>query len=67
MTSLRTSEGISLATIEELSEDVTAAQILAEALKFIDQNLMAVDGSALFLTRKGKLFADGIASELFRI
>ena len=67
MTSLRTSEGISLKAIAEISDERTALQIFKEAQKFIHQKLIGVNESTLFLTRKGKLFADGIASDLFRM
>jgi len=67
MTGLRTSEGISLEAVEQLSDEPTALQILKEAQKFIYEKLMGVSDGTLFLTRKGKLFADGIASDLFRM
>lgn len=65
MTSLRTLEGIKLDNLEKLSGETTIA-IIHDAQKFISQNLMERKNGSLVLTNKGKLFADGIASHLFR-
>jgi oxygen-independent coproporphyrinogen-3 oxidase len=62
MTSLRTIEGINLKKLNEA--DVRYLMIAAQ--KFFNQLLMQQSDDRLFLTRKGKLFADGIAAELFR-
>ena len=67
MTGLRTSEGISLKTLQQLSDETTAVHILRDAQKFVQQKLLGVKDDSLFLTREGKLFADGIASDLFRL
>ena len=67
MTSLRTMEGINLSFLEKLSEQKTVVSIINDAQKFIQQNLMERKSGALILTNKGKLFADGIAADLFRI
>jgi len=67
MTSLRTMEGINLSFLEKLSEQKTVLCIINDAQKFIQQNLMERKSGALILTNKGKLFADGIAADLFRI
>lgn len=58
MTSLRTIEGLDLAKIKD-----PGFRIKSE--KFIDQVRMIEENGFLKLTREGKLFADGIAAELF--
>ncbi len=67
MTGLRTVEGIQLHHLKNLSGEKIAADIIIDAQKFIYQNLMESKNEALVLTQKGKLFADGIAADLFRI
>ncbi|MBS1745049.1 MAG: radical SAM family heme chaperone HemW [Bacteroidetes bacterium] len=67
MTALRTSEGISLQQLLQLSNQKTIENIIEDAQKFIRQNLMLQQSDTLILTKKGKLFADGIASDLFRL
>lgn len=62
MTSLRTLEGIDLERIPADYRD--HLRTLSE--KFIADETMRQHGSRLILTKKGKLFADGIASDLFR-
>jgi oxygen-independent coproporphyrinogen-3 oxidase len=66
MTGLRTKEGIGLDRLEKLSEEKTVSAIINDAQKFIRQNLMERKNGSLMLTNKGKLFADGIAADLFR-
>jgi len=61
MTSLRTIEGLDL---EKLSASVNY-QLKAVSKKFIDEEKMILKENKLTLTREGKLFADGIAAELF--
>ncbi len=61
MTSLRTAEGLDLKKIPmELRE-----QILTECKKYLDTGKVSLLNEKLVLTNKGKLFADGIAAELF--
>jgi oxygen-independent coproporphyrinogen-3 oxidase len=67
MTALRTSEGVSLQNLSELSDQKTVEAILIDAQKFILQNLVLRQNNFLILTPKGKLFADGIAADLFRL
>ena len=65
MTSLRTVWGCDIAVVRlEFGEDY-ASGLLSRSDKFIADQSIIYKGSRLFLTRKGKLFADGIASELF--
>jgi oxygen-independent coproporphyrinogen III oxidase len=66
MTSLRTCEGLSLQHVTGLSNEIISASVLKDAEKFIYRNLMEQRNGSLILTRNGKLFADGIAAELFR-
>jgi oxygen-independent coproporphyrinogen-3 oxidase len=67
MTGLRTSEGISLTHLYNLSAEKVVTDIINDAQKFIQRNLLERQNGSLILTQKGKLFADGIAAELFRI
>jgi oxygen-independent coproporphyrinogen-3 oxidase len=65
MTSLRTMWGCQLKQIENIMGVPAALAVAAKSEKFVRmQHLSNIDG-VLFLTKKGKLFADGIAAELF--
>jgi len=64
MTSLRTIEGLSLQTVKEKWAD-QVGEILSLAKKFIQQQLVFEKNHHLILTQQGKLFADGIAADLF--
>ena len=65
MTSLRTMEGMNLEHISnEFGED--AVKEVLNSLKKFDQQFYH-EGEKIILTKSGKLFADGIASELFRV
>ncbi len=66
MTALRTQEGIELQHLNQLSDEKITTDIINEAAKFIQQHLMERKEESLILTAKGKLFADGIAADLFR-
>ncbi len=66
MTSLRTIEGLSLQQIKNLYCEKTSAAIFNDAQKFIQRSLVKNENDFLILTDKGKLFADGIAADLFR-
>lgn len=65
MTSLRTSEGISLSSVINKWGEVSAEKIAASSEKYRSQGMIYKEDNHLILTRKGKLFADGIAAELF--
>jgi oxygen-independent coproporphyrinogen-3 oxidase len=67
MTGLRTIEGVELNHLKNLSEEKIVDDITNDAQKFIQQNLMERKNGSLVLTQKGKLFADGIAADLFRL
>jgi len=66
MTSLRTIEGASLQYIKYLCCEKITAGILYDAEKFIQRGWVKKENDFLILTQKGKLFADGIAADLFR-
>lgn len=61
MTSLRTSLGLDLNRVSEQER----VRLLHESKKFLEEGKMIIEKDRLVLTREGKLFADGIASELF--
>jgi len=61
MTSLRTAEGLDLEKIPFASRH----QLFANSKKYIESGKLILEESKLILTKKGKLFADGIAAELF--
>ena len=61
MTSLRTIEGLDISKIPEaMSHDLRAS-----SKKFIESGKLTLKENKLLLTREGKLFADGIAADLF--
>ena len=65
MTSLRTVWGCDIAVVRQEFGEKYAAALLSKSDKFIADGSLIYKGSSLFLTNKGKLFADGIASALF--
>ena len=65
MTSLRTIEGMDQQQIKKLSSDANTAIILKACEPFIQSGKMKFDSGKITLTDNGKLFADGIASDLF--
>lgn len=66
MTSLRTAEGLSLPFISQHWNEHFSHNIFMDAQPCIAKKQMVVSNGHLLLTNKGKLFADGIAAELFR-
>lgn len=64
MTALRTSEGISLQLLDK-RHGITGPLILQRAKSFVQSGHLVMDGDALYLTKEGKLLADGIAARLF--
>ena len=61
MTSLRTMEGLDISKIPEaMSHELRSA-----SKKFIESGKLTLKENKLLLTREGKLFADGIAADLF--
>jgi oxygen-independent coproporphyrinogen III oxidase len=64
MTSLRTTEGCDLNFItNEFGEDATG-QLIRSGKIYLERSLLNID-SKIVLTDEGKLFADGIAADLF--
>ena len=61
MTALRTKEGLDL---DKLSESVSL-ELRAAGKKFIESGKLILKQNKLILTKEGKLFADGIAADLF--
>lgn len=66
MTSLRTMWGCDLAVVEEKWGNSRANLLKNAAQRFIDSGLLQNQGRHLVLTDHGKLFADGIAADLFQ-
>ena len=65
MTSLRTMEGLSLQfIIAKWGKDFVNKIVLASK-KYLNEGMMFEKDQHLILSREGKLFADGIAAELF--
>ena len=65
MTSLRTSEGLDLHRVGNQESRGISHDLRARSQKFIDEGKMILKENKLILTKEGKLFADGIASDLF--
>lgn len=65
MTALRTQWGVDLNKIESDFGKDYASQTRLHASKFIAQERLILAENKILLTQEGKLFADGIASELF--
>ncbi len=65
MTSLRTMWGIDMEQVERQWGSDARQKLLREAQPFLAQARLSMQSNYLTLTRAGKLFADGIAAELF--
>jgi len=65
MTSIRTMEGLDMAHMKKTYGEGYAEKISAQAGKFRERGWLVDSPDRLALTKEGKLFADGIASELF--
>lgn len=65
MTSLRTKEGTDLALTQQKFGSQSAERLLKSSAKFLERGWMISEDDRLILTNQGKLFADGIAAELF--
>lgn len=65
MTTLRTSLGCLLPTVAERFGTDKRDTLLKNARPFLDKGWMVLRNEALVLTPEGRLFADGIASDLF--
>ena len=65
MTSLRTAEGLDLERVHSPEFGVQRPDLEIRSQKFIDAGKLIIKENKLILTNEGKLFADGIAAELF--
>jgi oxygen-independent coproporphyrinogen-3 oxidase len=66
MTSLRTSWGCDIEHIENVFGRKYVVSLEQSMSRFTNDKKVQKSGNKYFLTNKGKLFADGIAAELFR-
>ena len=67
MTSLRTMEGIRITHVQD-SWGVENAELLQKnSEKYMSRGMLAKVNNSIVLTREGKLFADGIAADLFQL
>ena len=67
MTSLRTMEGINLDAIQQKWGAEKAGEITLNSNKYVSRGMLVKKDNRIILTREGKLFADGIASDLFQL
>lgn len=65
MTSLRTMEGCDPAFVQQQFGAERKETLLSLSSRYLDENLLTWNMEHLILTRKGKLYADGIAANLF--
>jgi len=65
MTSLRTMWGCDLVKVKDDFGIDSAERLLNDALRFIEKGQMIYQNGKLILTAGGRLFADGISSDLF--
>ncbi len=65
MTSLRTIEGIDLKIVEQKFGGEKAHFLSDQAKVFLHSNNLLIHSNSIKITESGKLFADGIASDLF--
>ena len=65
MTSIRTTEGIDLDHVATKFNASIKTSIELKSEKYIGDLKLKKENSRIVLTRKGKLFADGIAADLF--
>ena len=65
MTSLRTMEGLDLEYVSKVFGDEKTNAIKVAAAKYIPTGKIKSINNKLILTKEGKLFADGIAADLF--
>jgi oxygen-independent coproporphyrinogen-3 oxidase len=65
MTSLRTMEGTSFKTIIQKWGEYYATLISPKLQNWINLGYLNLNNEGFYLTREGKLFADGIAADLF--
>ena len=67
MTSLRTMEGIRITHVQDSWGVENAELLLKNTEKYMSRGMLAKVNNSIVLTREGKLFADGIAADLFQL
>jgi len=67
MTGLRTIWGVSLERIEKDFGKFYLDYLNKEAKRFLEDDLLFIEGNVLRATKKGKFLCDGIASDLFLV
>ena len=65
MTSLRTIEGLDLKIVENNFSIKERKRIEDTVVDYINKKMIVYNNEKLLLTNEGKLFADGIAADLF--
>ncbi len=65
MTSLRTMEGLSLGHVSKVFGEAEAIRLRKNCHRYETTGKLVLADESFILTREGKLFADGIASDLF--
>jgi oxygen-independent coproporphyrinogen III oxidase len=65
MTALRTMEGISIHTVTTLFGEQQANRLIQQSSKYQHRQQVLIRQQHIILTNDGKLFADGIAADLF--
>jgi oxygen-independent coproporphyrinogen III oxidase len=65
MTSLRTAEGLDLEWVNQQFGEKYGEWLKVKGTKFFAAKTLLMSNDRMHLTREGKLFADGIASDLF--
>ncbi len=65
MTSLRTIEGLDLDHVSEKFGEEKSSKIEAGSKKYENTGRLKIQNRRIILTKEGKLFADGIAADLF--
>lgn len=65
MTSLRTMWGCNLEIVRQQFGEKFEKQLLKNAQRYLKEEKLEQRNEVLYLTRSGKLFADGVASDLF--
>lgn len=65
MTSLRTIEGLDISFVSQKFGAVTGEQLQHTSRKYLDSGKLLFTNNHIRLTNEGKLFADGIAADLF--
>ena len=67
MTGLRTMWGVSLGQVRNDFGETYLKYLEKQAVKYIDEHLLYIDGNQLLATKKGRFLADGIAADLFML